>query len=610
MKKNFILGRLLFILISAIVLWSVLTSIVYLRIARPIFRNMKSDDLFDQARIISFVAAEAEDIVSEDVDQLLFLSIRFYESTVFITDDVGSIVASKYPEEIPMDILADIGNDFNLLVNTVLSTASNQSMIISSEKMNKDLLFVSVPIIKNIDNKHHLIGSVVMMQTMDELQASYASLNSALLISALIVGLIVTIPVVFFAGKVVQPLTEMREAASAMIQGDFSQRLEPLNENNEISYLINAFNHLASELDANISELTNERNQLQHIIDGIAEGIIAVNGEGKVTQNNDIVWRLFHQNPNIYPAEELLKITGLDELFETCLNEQRIVVEIKESGNNLINCLISPLLDQDNVLYGSVGLFRDVTESERLEETRREYVANVSHELRTPITAMRGLLEPLNDGLVKTEANRNRYYEILLRETKRLSDLIDDMLELSRLQTSDKITNLGPIYLQTDLLDLAIRFEILAEQHNINFEMKDLNQQLPTVWGKADRITQILSTLIENSLKFTGEGGKIEMIVEEEKTALSISIRDNGEGISPDDLPHVFERFYKADKAHNETGTGLGLSIAAELAEQMGHTLSVTSTINEGSTFTLSMPYARDVMKSESHLKDVYESDS
>ncbi|MGB4609687.1 MAG: ATP-binding protein [Saccharofermentanales bacterium] len=609
MQKNFILRRILFLLLLAIVLWSILTSIVYLRIARPIFRNLKSEDLYNQARTISFVASEGDQIVTDDVIQLLTLSIRFYESGVFISDETGMTLISKYPQDIPDYFLEGIDHEFNYFVNDILSLKSRQSMIVFSERLNKDLIFVGVPIIKTVENKSYLMGSVVIVQTVDELQASYSSLNSALLISTIIVGLLIAIPIVFFASKVVQPLTEMREAAAAMVRGDFSQRLEPIEEDNEISYLINAFNHLASELDSNISKLTNERNQLQHIIDGIAEGIIAVDSEGEVTQNNDMVWHLFHQNTRLFTSDELLKITGLDQLFEICLSEQRIVVEIKESGNDLINCLISPLLDQENVLYGAVGLFRDVTESEKLEETRREYVANVSHELRTPITAMRGLLEPLNDGLVKNEENRQKYYAILLRETKRLSDLIDDMLELSRIQTSEKIINLEPVYLKNDLLDLAVRFEVLADQKHITFEMHESQEQWSTVWGKADRIIQILSTIMENAVKFTHEGGKIVMSIVEDVTGLTVSISDNGPGISLEDLPHVFERFYKADKAHNERGTGLGLSIAAELAEQMGHTLEVTSAEGEGSTFSLRMPFARDVMKSEPHLKDVYESD-
>ena len=180
------------------------------------------------------------------------------------------------------------------------------------------------------------------------------------------------------------------------------------------------------------------------------------------------------------------------------------------------------------------------------------------------------------------------------------------MLELSRIQTSEKIINLEPVYLKNDLLDLAVRFEVLADQKQIAFEIQGSEKQWSTVWGKADRIIQILSTIMENAVKFTPEGGKIVMSIAEDEAGLTVSISDNGPGISLEDLPHVFERFYKADKAHNERGTGLGLSIAAELAEQMGHTLEVTSAEGEGSTFSLTMPFARDVMKSEPHLKDVY----
>lgn len=610
MSENFLLRRIFFLLLVALILWSILTSLVYSQIARPVFHKIKSEDLYDQAAIISYIASEKDNVVDEEVLRVLSLSIRFYESGVFITNEVGDVLVSKLPEGIPNDILVGISEEFNSISRNVLTLAKEKTKIVYLEEIDKDLLLVAVPIIKNINEENYLIGSVIMLQTMDELQASYSSLNIALLISAILVGIIVSIPVIFFAGRIVQPLTDMRNAAAAMIEGDFSQRLEPLEEDSEISYLINAFNHLSSELDITISKLTNERNQLQHIIDGIAEGIIAVDREGKVTQNNEMIWLLFHQNSKMYSTDELLMMTGLDELFSACLRKEKVIVEVKKSANDLINCLISPLLDESGVLFGAVGLFRDVTKDEQLEQTRHEYVSNVSHELRTPITAMRGLLEPLHEGLVKSEDKKQRYYSILLRETMRLSTLIDDMLELSRIQTSEKTSNLGPVNLNNHLIDMAIRFEILAKQKNIDFIVPDLEKNSPAVWGKADRISQILTTIMENAIKFTPEGGQIELLINAEKDNFEISIQDSGCGIKTEDLPYVFERFYKADKAHNEQGTGLGLSIASELAEQMGHTLSVTSAEGRGSTFTLAMPYARDIMKSEPHLKDVYESDS
>lgn len=609
MSENFLFRRIFVTLLVALIFWSVLTSIAYSQIARPAFQRMKSEDLFDQAQLISYLLSENDNVVDDNIIRVLSLSIRFYETGTYITDANGQILAYNYPENIPDNLLDNINNDFNEMLRKVITTNERTSKTLHLEVIDQDLLMVAVPILDNSQREGNLVGTVMMFQTMQELKASYNSLNIALLISAIVVGLIVVIPVLFFASRMVKPLTEMRNAASAMIAGDFSHRLKTKEENNEISYLVNAFNHLSSELENNINKLTKEKNQLQLIIDGIAEGIVAVDENGNVTQFNDIIWQLFHMNSKLYSADELLRIADIDSLFDACIQEKEIIIEIKKSGQNKINCIISPLFDSEDILIGAVGLFRDVTETEKLEQTRHEYVSNVSHELRTPITAMRGLLEPLNDGLVKSEENKKRYYAILLRETIRLSHLIDDMLELSRIQTSEKTTNLGPVNLQNDLIDMAIRFEVLADQKGIHFETSNLNIEYPAVWGKADRISQILTIMMENAVKFTEPDGYISMYVIEEADKLSISIQDDGCGIKTEDIPYVFERFYKADKSHNEHGTGLGLSIAKELATQMGHSLSVTSQVNVGSIFTLSMPYAQDVMRSELHLKDVYESD-
>ncbi len=608
MSKNFLFRKFLMMLMMALILWSVLTSLVYNQIASPVFQRIKSDDLFDQASVVSYIASQKNNDIDKELIDLLALSIRFYETGAFITNQDGDVLIYKFPNNIPETFFDDVDEEFYSLITNVLSDGKKYSKVVHLDNINQDLLLVAMPIV-NKDDSNQIIGSVIMMQTMQELKASYLSLNVALLISAFIVGLIVVIPIIFMTSHMVRPLTDMRNAASAMIEGDFSHRLKPLKEDNEISYLVNAFNHLSGELDNNISKLTNERNQLQHIINGIAEGIVAVDAYGNVTHSNDIIWQLFHQDSKKYSADELLKITDLNSLFESCLIEQKNIMIVKHSGDSLINCLISPLYDRSNMLFGAVGLFRDVTESEKLEQTRHEYVSNVSHELRTPITAMRGLLEPLNDGLVKSEEKKQQYYAILLRESIRLSHLVDDMLELSRIQTSERTVNLGPVNLHNDLIDMAIRFEVLAEQKNIHFKVHNLNEVYPAVWGKADRITQIMTTIMENAVKFTKEDGEIDFLIEADKDHLSLSIKDTGTGIKPEDLPYVFERFYKADKSHNEMGTGLGLSIAAELAKQMGHRLSVTSKVNEGSIFTLSMPYAHDIMKSEPHLKDVYESD-
>ena len=257
-----------------------------------------------------------------------------------------------------------------------------------------------------------------------------------------------------------------------------------------------------------------------------------------------------------------------------------------------------------------MGLFRDVTESERLEQTRRDYVANVSHELRTPLTSMRALLEPLAEGMVKSEDVKQRYYEFLLRETMRLSRLINDMLELSRIQAGTVGIEMEAVNLYSLISRLSLRYIPIASDHDIDLTVEGLSADLPLVWTNEDRSEQIFIILLDNAIKFTPEGGAVRIEIADHEYFVSISVIDNGIGIAPEDMDHVFDRFYKADKAHNQPGTGLGLSIANEIATQMGQKIRVQSEEGTGTAFTVSLPYADEILQSMDKLKEVYDSDA
>jgi signal transduction histidine kinase len=256
--------------------------------------------------------------------------------------------------------------------------------------------------------------------------------------------------------------------------------------------------------------------------------------------------------------------------------------------------MITPIADETGRTTGAVALLQDITEAELLEQTRKDYVANISHELRTPLTAMRGLIEPLADGLVHTEEERNRYYGIILRETMRLSRLIEDMMELSRLQ-SGKITIDTKIFSLNDVInDLRYKYVQVASDKSIILEFSDTFNKIPQVIGNPDRIEQVLIILIDNALKFTPAGGKILIDAKPNKKSkpdkIIISVRDTGVGIDPENINNVFDRFFKADKARYGTvGTGLGLSIAREILTAMGETITVSSTLGKGSVFTFTL---------------------
>ena len=235
---------------------------------------------------------------------------------------------------------------------------------------------------------------------------------------------------------------------------------------------------------------------------------------------------------------------------------------------------------------GVVGLFKDITEMERTEKMRREYVANVSHELRTPLTAVRGLLEPLADGMVKDEESRQRYYKIMLHEVMRLSRLITDMLTLSRLQAGTEYMELSRVNLEELINDVAISYAAAAQQKGISLEVDCVSAV--DALTDPDRIEQVLIILLDNAMHYTPEGGKITLRLRSGDRLL-ISVEDNGCGIPEKDIPFIFERFYKVDKSRGEGGTGLGLSIASYIMEKLDESITVDSKVGEGTCFTFTV---------------------
>ena len=242
--------------------------------------------------------------------------------------------------------------------------------------------------------------------------------------------------------------------------------------------------------------------------------------------------------------------------------------------------VIASIEDEKNDVVGAVVLFRDITELEKLEIMRREYVANVSHELRSPLTSIRGLIEPLMDSIVTDEEDIKRYHKIIYQESLRLSRLVDDIMELSRLQNNQSITKTS--------VDLNSIIEMVYERYKLSND--DINLiyntvMLPKVYTNYDRIEQILVILLDNAYKFTPKGGKIEIFTEERSDDILVSVKDTGIGIAEGEIPFVFDRFYKIDKSRSKKGSGLGLSIAKEILNIMGEKIKVRSCFGEGSTF-------------------------
>lgn len=615
--------RVLVLVYGTVILFALLITGIYTVVSPQIFASNKITDLIPKGQIIAgYIESTLRgELSSTYLVPLIGRSTSQWEATVWVVDASGDTLIrtqqiegrrvgrlpaklseSMLPQVLSGEVATHVGSMEDL---TVSDGASHRKSAWSSsvmnglsegsakapetdsteEVMNGNLVVVAVP----ITFMDEVIGAVFMAQSMTEIMGGMQALTNTLALSLLLVGLLMLPVVLFFASRMVRPITRMRTVALTMAGGDLTARAED-GSNDEYGELGRALNYLSSELGSTISSLQMERNRLQSLINGLSEGIIAVDAKGATTLINPAVYGLL----NLQSTDDNVRAAAPDvfAMFDQALSSAQAVKKTVWQGDVALHISVSPLLLQSGEVTGCVGIVSDVTSAERLEQTRRDYVANVSHELRTPLTAMRALIEPLRDGLVKTEEQRQQIYDVVLRETMRLSRLVNDMLELSRLQSGTASLSRS-VFAPLPLFNLIHEtYSAYAEDYQQTF-VYDVPEDLPSVWGNPDRTQQVLIVLLDNAFKYTPEGGVVTLSACAEGDVVRVRVRDTGVGIPAADLPHVFDRFYKVDKSHHSKGTGLGLAIAYEIMKHLGEEMSVTSEPGQGSCFTFTLHIAQ-----------------
>lgn len=615
--------RVLVLVYGTVILFALLITGIYTVVSPQIFASNKISDLIPKGQIIAgYIESTLRgELSSTYLVPLIGRSTSQWEATVWVVDASGDTLIrtqqiegrrvgrlpaklskSMLPQVLSGEVATHVGSMEDLTVSdgtsqrrSAWSTSVMNGLSEGSAKapetdsteevMNGNLVVVAVP----ITFMDEVIGAVFMAQSMTEIMGGMQALTNTLALSLLLVGLLMLPVVLFFASRMVRPITRMRTVALTMAGGDLTARAED-GSNDEYGELGRALNHLSSELGSTISSLQMERNRLQSLINGLSEGIIAVDAKGATTLINPAVYGLL----NLQSTDDNVRAAAPDvfAMFDQALSSAQAVKKTVWQGDVALHISVSPLLLQSGEVTGCVGIVSDVTSAERLEQTRRDYVANVSHELRTPLTAMRALIEPLRDGLVKTEEQRQQIYDVVLRETMRLSRLVNDMLELSRLQSGTASLSRS-VFAPLPLFNLIHEtYSAYAEDYQQTF-VYDVPEDLPSVWGNPDRTQQVLIVLLDNAFKYTPEGGVVTLSACAEGDVVRVRVRDTGVGIPAADLPHVFDRFYKVDKSHHSKGTGLGLAIAYEIMKHLGEEMSVTSEPGQGSCFTFTLHIAQ-----------------
>ncbi|MBR2551095.1 MAG: HAMP domain-containing protein [Clostridiales bacterium] len=531
----------------------------------------------------------------EDTDLRLFFFNSSYATghDYYLVNSEGFIVNSTSIEN--RNIALKDTSDLVPLLNSLEYTMWNGIECYSFEYLNFDNTIIISRFPIQIDGNSFYLYSLSYQNGFNDLVIKYLNI---LLLSTLMAACAMLVPAYAFVCRMVLPIQKINEVAMEYGKGNFSVRADETHKG-EIGELGQSFNFLADRLSKSISDLTAERNQLQDIFDVISDGIVVVDKNSVPVTTNKAIHKLFERAEKNNMFTERLQLIPFDDVwtdFEDCISSGETKTRQIDNRDYAYQCTIIPKYDSSDStnIIGATGFFRDIFEEQKNERFRQDYVANISHELRTPLQTLRGLIEPLSDGMVKKESDRQRYYQIILNETMRLSRLIDDMLELSKLQSRTLAFKTFPFNLNNLISSIEIRFKPIMKEAGIKFSVQNNYGELPTVMGNPDRVEQILVILLDNAKKYTPAGKSITILTDyiETEKKVYISVADTGQGIHEYDIGHIFDRFFKADRARGKKGSGLGLSIAKELLTYMGETITVNSKYEEGSTFTFTLTKA------------------
>lgn len=579
--KSVFFRRLLIVMVMVMMLTTIAMALGCGVVGIKIYENITLEEMVPKAGTVADLVRELGygHISREAFLRIAQSYVEASDSTTLVfSKDKEIILAANMPNgDNEQEVYSTLSDTMDKIISG--DTVKSESLAI---KGIGDTLSAGVPI---TDDSGNIYGGVLIFQPVRIVSENMRPMR-VLIYTALLAGVLIMLLLMSWRFSLyTDPLHKMSEVAIEMSKGNFDIRANE-NEDGEIGLLARALNTLCENISGTIYQLRMEKGQLDQVLQSLSDGVAAIDGSGELTHYNAALMRMFGV-VNVEKTEDLIKDPMVWKTFQEVFHTgESQVITYPMSGDKVLWISVSPVNTDEGVRTGVVGLFKDMTEMERTERMRREYVANISHELRTPLTAVRGLLEPLADGMVKSEEDKQRYYKIMLHEVMRLSRLITDMLTLSRLQAGTEYMELSRVNLEELINDVAMGYASTAQSKGIKLDV-DCDH---TVDGLTDpdRIEQVLVILIDNAMRYTPEGGSIKIKLRSGER-LIISVQDNGCGIPEKDLPHIFERFYKVDKSRGEGGTGLGLSIAKYIMEKLDENITVASELGKGTIFTFTV---------------------
>ncbi|PTK76419.1 two-component sensor histidine kinase [Staphylococcus haemolyticus] len=461
--------------------------------------------------------------------------------------------------------------------------STTQNITISNNGNSHSYILLGYPM-KAQENANSKYSAVFIYQDLKSIEDTNNAITIIILITAIIFIAVSTIFAFFLSNRITKPLRQLRTQAINISKGDYSKQTS-VSTKDEIGELSHTFNNMSSEIQENIEALSTQKNIRDSLINSMIEGVLGLNDKREVILSNKMA-------DDIIKSIDRTVYKEIEKQIETTIVSKDTEFQEYEINNKYYVIIMSYVerIQQDG-RSGIVVIIRDMTNEHNLDQMKKDFIANVSHELRTPISLLQGYTESIVDGIVTEPEEIRDSLSIVLDETKRLNRLVNELLNVARMDAEGLTVNKEKQPIKPLLSKMQMKYRQQAEDLELNMSLEpNIGDEL---WEyDADRIDQVLTNLIDNATRYTQPGDSISITTTTDDSYQTLYIKDTGSGISPEHLELVFDRFYKveASRTRGKQGTGLGLFICKMIIEEHGGTIKVESEVNKGTTFIIKLP--------------------